>query len=432
MASISKDRRKNGKVHYRLQFYDKDKSRRAIRLGAISKKAADTIRVRIEDLVSAAISGTSPSNETAQWLATLGTDMYEKLTNAGFGDFVPRCESSTLGAFTKAFIEGRKVDSADSTIANFKQLQTKLITFFGSDRDLRSISDGEADDWRRWLVEGHAEATISKHVKRARQLFKAAMRKGLVDRNPFTEVRSGSEQNDGRKYFVDRSTTAKILDSCPNVEWRLIVALARYGGVRNPSETLGIRRHDIDWENERFTVTSPKTKKQGKPWRVVPLFPELRQIMAEAFEQAPDGAEYLITRYRNPKANLRTPFLRILKKAGIAPWPRLFQNLRASRETELANQFPLHVVTDWLGNTPAVANKHYLQTIEEHFERAIEGGATVGSLNCEVAQKPVLSASANGCQEMTEVTKVTRVAPNMAVFLEEYANCSVPPQGLEP
>jgi hypothetical protein len=42
--------------------------------------------------------------------------------------------------------------------------------------------------------------------------------------------------------------------------------------------------------------------------------------------------------------------------------PRLFHNLRASRETELAQEYPLHVVTGWLGNTPKVALKHYLMT----------------------------------------------------------------------
>jgi hypothetical protein len=48
--------------------------------------------------------------------------------------------------------------------------------------------------------------------------------------------------------------------------------------------------------------------------------------------------------YRQQNANLRTQFERILKRAGIQPWERLFQNLRASRETEMANQYPLHVV----------------------------------------------------------------------------------------
>jgi hypothetical protein len=57
----------------------------------------------------------------------------------------------------------------------------------------------------------------------------------------------------------------------------------------------------------------------------------------------------------------------------------LFQNLRASRETALANDFPLHFVTAWLGNSPAVAARHYLQVTDEHFESAAVGGAKSGA-----------------------------------------------------
>jgi hypothetical protein len=62
--------------------------------------------------------------------------------------------------------------------------------------------------------------------------------------------------------------------------------------------------------------------------------------------------------------NLRTQFERLIKRAGLKPWPRLFHNLRSSRETELAAEYPIQVVTAWLGNTPRIALKHYLQVTD--------------------------------------------------------------------
>ncbi len=59
----------------------------------------------------------------------------------------------------------------------------------------------------------------------------------------------------------------------------------------------------------------------------------------------------MITRYRESSVNLRTQMLKISKRAGLKPWPKLFQNLRSTRETELAEIFPLHVVCAWIGNT---------------------------------------------------------------------------------
>jgi hypothetical protein len=56
------------------------------------------------------------------------------------------------------------------------------------------------------------------------------------------------------------------------------------------------------------------------------------------------------------------------KRAGLIPWPRPFQNLRAACESELVERFPIQTVTGWSGNSPWIALKHDLQTTEAHFE----------------------------------------------------------------
>ena len=109
---------------------------------------------------------------------------------------------------------------------------------------------------------------------------------------------------------------------------------------------------------------------EGHAERTIPLFPELRPYLAAVFDEAEPGTTHVITRYRNPSQNLRTHMLRIIRKAGLTPWEKPFQNCRSSRETELCETFPLHVVTAWLGNTAPVAMKHYLQVREQDFDRA--------------------------------------------------------------
>jgi hypothetical protein len=75
-------------------------------------------------------------------------------------------------------------------------------------------------------------------------------------------------------------------------------------------------------------------------------------------------------RRRGIDVNLRTDLTRIVKKAGLTPWPRLWQNLRASRETELAAEHPSQIVCAGLGNSAPVAARHYLQVTEADLERA--------------------------------------------------------------
>ena len=54
----------------------------------------------------------------------------------------------------------------------------------------------------------------------------------------------------------------------------------------------------------------------------------------------------------------------------MEPWPKLFHNLRASRETELVSEFPIQTACSWLGNSPVVTAKHYLTVREEDSTRA--------------------------------------------------------------
>ncbi len=104
--------------------------------------------------------------------------------------------------------------------------------------------------------------------------------------------------------------------------------------------------------------------------RTVPLFPEIRPYLEAAFELASPGAEFVINRYREPNTNLRTQLEKIIKRASVKPWPKLFHNLRASCETDLAKIHPIKAVCDWIGNSVTVAQRHYLQTTEAEFDKA--------------------------------------------------------------
>jgi integrase len=390
MASVFKESR-GKRVSYRIQFVDGDKRRRKIRVN-LPKKDAQAVSAKVEALNSAKISGRALDADTSRWVAELGQELAEKLSDAGL--IAPR-RSAKLGAFIDSYIDGR-TEAEANTVRNWKNSRRKLTDFFGEDRDLRHIYEGEADDWRQALVDkGLSGATISKAVKHAKQFFKYGVRQRLCNANPFQELKAGGEHNPERKAFITPETIETVLEACPDIEWKLIVALARYGGLRVPSELLALRWCDIDWERDRFTVTSRKTKRHGKAWRTVPIFPELKQYLADAFDNAAEGSVYVIARYRGENANIRTQFMRILKNAGVTPWERLFHNLRASRQTELENQFPAHVVCDWLGNSESVARKHYLQTTEDHFTSAIgTGGATGGA---RVAWSISLSHSRLSC-----------------------------------
>lgn len=92
----------------------------------------------------------------------------------------------------------------------------------------------------------------------------------------------------------------------------------------------------------------------------------------------------------------------LIRKAGLTPWPRIYHNLRASRQTELAATFPSHVVCAWLGNSESIATAHYLQVTDADFERA--SAARSGAADSKVMQMPVQTAPDGEQQEMTHST----------------------------
>ena len=108
----------------------------------------------------------------------------------------------------------------------------------------------------------------------------------------------------------------------------------------------------------------------------------------------PDRAARTVSRRRLSSTNLRTQVHRFIFRAGWKPWPRTFQNLRASRETELSAVYPLRTIGAWLGNSQPVAMEHYLSVRDEDFTRAAQMpvGQTAQKTAQSDAEQSALSA----------------------------------------
>lgn len=446
MASISRE--KNGRR--RILFMAPDGSRPTIRLGKVSQRAAESFKGRVEQLLEAALLNRPMEADLARWVADLDPRLAKKLAKVGL---IPKPEdkpAATLGPFLQAYIDGR-ADLKPATKIVRGQVIRDLKEFFGESREVGTITPGNADDFKQWLVgRGLAATTIHKRLQSARSFFHAMRRRKLIVENPFDGVKAAATGIKDRQRFVTREEIARVVKACPDHHWRTIVALSRYGGLRCPSEVLSLRWQDIDWEAGRIVVQSPKTEHHaGKASRTIPLFPELRPALSEAFDLAPDGAEFVVDpRFRKAalgaagwmNANLRTTFEKIVRRAGLQTWPRLFHNLRASRETELVEAYPVQVVTSWLGNTPSVAMRHYLMTTDEHFDAAIRGDAEAQEApKAEAAQKAAQNpaqhahaVSSIDAQTATTAQKQTPVLPGFAAGCGLTQQAGMAGTGFEP
>jgi integrase len=430
---------------YRVQFRLKPNSaRQSVGLGRQSEADAEAIRARIKVLVDAYRAQSPPDPSTATWAARLPDDLYGKLAETGLlvaRDAAKKNAVPTLGPYIEQYIEKRKADTSPGTRTNYGQAKSYLVAYFGATRRMDQITEGDAEDFRLDLLLRLSDNTVRRVCGRAKQFFAAAVRHKLIAENPFCGFKCALVENRDRDRFVTREEAAAVLEGCPDAQWRLLFALARFGGLRVPSEPLGLRWGDVDWERARMTVRSPKTAREGKATRVVPLFPELRPYLEEVFDAAEPGEEFVITRYRERNSNLRTQLERIIRKAGLEPWEKTFQNLRATRATELVSEgWPEYKVCTWLGHTEAVAKRHYWQTTDDDYRRAA-GNSSNPKLgpNSKPVQISVQQAGATGCNGMHDQETAKAGNPDAAsgcIGLHSAAlypqNGGVTPTGFEP
>ena len=420
MASVS--RSKDGTALY---ITGTDGKRRPVRLGKITERRLARIKTHIDELEFAHRNGVPPANETRRWLMSVDDRLHGRIARVGLTQ--PRHEAA-LGAFVADYIAQHRKTVKPATVVTWAQCERLLLAHFDPATPLRSVTEGHVVQWRAYLIgRGLAEATVRRRCGAAKQMFRQAQRLGLIDANPFeSKGVPTTSPRAAQKTYVDADLARRVMDEMPDAQWRLLFALARWGGLRVGSEPRALTWGDVDWDRRRLTVPSPKTEHHaGRESRSIPLFPELVDPVQQVFDAAPEG-EPLVLPFLAGRtdASLRKVMLPAIKRAGTAPWPKLWTALRATRDTELRETFPGHVVSTWIGHDQRIAERHYLQVTDGHFEEAASGSKKVVR---NLVRNPVQHGNAGRRTQPRKPQKTSMQPQGVACF-----NDSMGDTGLEP
>ena len=149
MASVGKD-----SPGYRIRFVMPDGTNKTIRLAGFNKSKSEDIARHVEELIAAKAAGSAVDRRTANWLADIGQNVHDKLSNAGLID---KRASSLLGEFIAGYIKGLP-NVQPGTVMNLGTCERNLNDFFGADRPMRSITPADAKAFRKWLEEYEKQA----------------------------------------------------------------------------------------------------------------------------------------------------------------------------------------------------------------------------------------------------------------------------------
>jgi hypothetical protein len=360
MASLNKT-----PTGFTVQFSSLDGKRRSIRLGYLTRTQAEGIKGWIERINAAQLAGLPLDEDSARWLSRLGDTLHDRIAATRL---TSKRSSGLLGAHLRHYLSEHSLGLAASTRSLWEYTIGNLLACFDENQPLRELTTAHGERFRLWCKsQGMSENTIRRRCGLARQFLAPAVVQRRLEANPFAEVAT-RVQGGKAEFFITPDMAKQVLEACPNLQWRLLFGLCRFGGFRHPSETSRLTWGDIYWDQHRIRVTSPKTERhEGHEGRWIPLFSSLRPLLDEAWDAATTGDSAILTGSFDAGA-----MKRIIRKAGLSPWPKTFQNLRSSRQSELLCKNPAHVVAAWLGHSERTAGEFYSQVTEQDFAQGLE------------------------------------------------------------
>lgn len=381
MASANKDNK-----GWKISYVDPDNSRRSLRPGKVNKATANQIARHIDMLVASKASGGTVDRTTAIWLGEIGDKLYTKLVNAGLADSrepVAKDESTTLKAFLNEYVEAGITNkgnvASDNTLRNWGKTRDLLLECFEGSRPIDTFTVADGKTFRKWLERRKIpvskrsptgkmqETTIRQRIGNAKSMFENAVREELLEANPFRNQVSSLRAGEEGKQNIPAEIIDKVIEAAPNAQWRLLIALWRYAGLRK-MEPLALTWNDVLWDQGKLRVRSSKTKQHaGKHQRYVPIR-DVEKYLSEAFELAGNEADLLPDLQQ---INLFHRFEAIVENAGVELWPNLIKNLRLSCENDwlTACEAPAHVIAAWIGHSVVVQNASYAIVSDGHFEQ---------------------------------------------------------------
>ena len=280
----------------------------------------------------------------------------------------------TLDVWLETFL-GLRPNLSEKSEKLYRACAGRLGEFLGCPNAvLRSITTLDAMAFRAWLSkhENLGQQTVFRIMVEARAIFQQAADTDQLPKNPFAKAVPNKPRADRTWHYVGLDALEKLLGVSP-MPWRAFLGLTRLAGLRQ-HEALGLKWQNVDLIGRRLTVVHPGQYETTKGrTRQVPIMPRLHDLLFETSMESA-GGEYRVCQGL-VLGSLHREFQALCAKAGLEPWAKPSHMLRRGCETDWAGRFPLHVVTDWLGNSPAVALSRYTKATESDF-RAASANAT--------------------------------------------------------
>lgn len=236
----------------------------------------------------------------------------------------------TLREHVTAWLARKEPENATATTKSYVSAMTRFLEFMGSraDADIAAVTAADLVKFRNALAKRVASATVNRHVKVLRMMFKAAARDGLLAENPAEHVdtvKKEAGRAERRAFTIDE---LRAVLAVANDEWRSMVLFGLYTGQRL-ADIASLTWENIDTVKKEVTLVTRKTGRRMTIPMASPLLTHVQGLDAgdnpsqplhpEAFEDAKAGRSGTLSNrfvYLLASAGLRKPVSKRKTKGG--------------------------------------------------------------------------------------------------------------------
>ena len=223
MATLSPDRTADRwKINY---FSPKLGGRTGMGIGNITgfKRVGQRFRDKVlrilNELEEAHFCGENPSSKTLTDIAGLSEKFQKKIEVTGL---VPRKVFVDLNTLHKEWLQSCENRVRVSTLKAYKAHTRHLVEYLGKNRSVGTLSSFDVDEFPDYLIDekGLSGGTPCTIITECRTMFKFAVRRGYLERNPMEGVKANPFEY-AEPIMISEEHRERLLAAARNDEERL-------------------------------------------------------------------------------------------------------------------------------------------------------------------------------------------------------------------
>lgn len=255
---------------------------------------------------------------------------------------------------------------------------------------INNLSTVHVQRWAEKHRERYSDTKRQYDLKVIRRAIDTFVGEMGCEENPFKSIKVAVNKSKAvaKRVFVPPAILAVVesyLKENKNDSWYVYWVLLRWTGARR-NEPLHLKWSDIDFDQERIEMPSPKTAAGGNGTvsRLMPMFegsPLKEMLRCEWNRQGGSGDGFVVRGvcglddYNRDsvnwdRVNPSTTLTKLVMLSGVKPWVKLCQNIRVTRENELliSDNYRAEAIHSFIGHTRKVFERNYFQVSDEDFK----------------------------------------------------------------